>query len=317
MNSTWLVTGGTGFLGRHLLEALIRSPVAGRRIVVATRSVKSVPPWIQAVEADLTDADSTRRLVEVVQPEVVLHLAGRTPPASVPGYYRGNLQTTLHMKDALIRAGRPCRWVAVGSAAELGPVPERHLPIRETHPCRPIGAYGLSKWFATRAVLDTPAPIEPIVARVFNPIGPGTPRGQAFGRFAERLAQADADPLVLTVGDLSAQRDFIDARDVAEALVALAERGQPYRLYQVATGVSHSVRAGLDRLIAASGRTVRARVDPALGSSNGPSNSRAAIERITEETGWRQPRRPLGGRLRERADGGESRHPRCRSAARL
>ena len=106
-----------------------------------------------------------------------------------------------------------------GSAAELT-VPGRSdecLPVGEDFPPRPDGDYGRSKLAATEAALAMGA----VVARVFNPIGPGTPPSQAFGRFAARLAEGDG-PVTLAVGGLSGRRDFIDARDVAEALVALA-----------------------------------------------------------------------------------------------
>ena len=125
-----------------------------------------------------------------------------------------------------------------------------------------------------------------MVARVFNPIGPGTPATQAFGRFADRLTDPDADPLNLVVGDLDARRDFIDVRDVASAMIALALRGHAGHVYNVGTGQSRPVREGLERLIELSGRTVRVSVDPALQSRRGPVDSRANIDRIVSHTGW-------------------------------
>ncbi len=97
----------------------------------------------------------------------------------------------------------------------------------------PRDAYGRSKYLATSAGLAERSPLEVMVARVFNPIGPGTPPTQAFGRFADRLTDPDADPLDLVVGDLDARRDFIDVRDVARAMIALA--------------LQRSGRAGLQR----------------------------------------------------------------------
>ena len=126
-----------------------------------------------------------------------------------------------------------------------------------------------------------------MVARVFNPIGPGTPPTQAFGRFADRLTDPDADPLGLVVGDLDARRDFIDVRDVARAMIALALHGHPGLAYNVGTGRSRRVAEGLERLIQLSGRTVRVSVDPELQSRRGPVDSRANIDRIMTHTDWR------------------------------
>ncbi len=78
---------------------------------------------------------------------------------------------------------------------------------------------------ATKSGLSERSPLEVMVARVFNPIGPGTPATQALGQFASHLAEAGQEPLELSVGDLDSRRDFIDVRDVARAMVAIAERG--------------------------------------------------------------------------------------------
>jgi GDP-4-dehydro-6-deoxy-D-mannose reductase len=128
-------------------------------------------------------------------------------------------------------------------------------------------------------------PVEVVVARVFNPVGPGLPATQALGQFAARLLDPSAGPLL--VGDLDARRDFVDVRDVARALVALAGSGRPGRIYHVGTGVSHRVGDALERLQWQSGRSIEVRVDPARAVARGPIDSRADIRRIVTETGWR------------------------------
>jgi nucleoside-diphosphate-sugar epimerase len=275
----WLVTGGSGFLGRHLLGRLGGE---GAEVVAIGRRR---PMGGRFVAVDLDDRPAVVRAVAEEAPDVVFHLAGRTPPAGPEDFYRSNTMGTVHLLDALRARARPCRVVLVGSAAELGPVGVEDLPVGEDHPCRPADAYGLSKWLASAAGLAAGLPLEVVVARVFNPIGPGLPGSQALGRFAGALASGSG-PIRLTVGDLGARRDFVDARDVAGALVALASRGRPGRVYHVGTGQSHGVGDGLDRLIALSGREVAVEVDPAVAGSRGPGDSRADVRRIAEEAGW-------------------------------
>jgi nucleoside-diphosphate-sugar epimerase len=130
-------------------------------------------------------------------------------------------------------------------------------------------------------VLAVPSPIAAVVARVFNPIGPGIPSSQAFGRFAAMIADAQVD--TIPTGDLTARRDFIDVRDVAEALLSLGQ-SQATGLFHVGTGESRSVLEGLERLIALSGRQIQIVRD--ASPSRGPSDSRADISRISIETGW-------------------------------
>ena len=99
---------------------------------------------------------------------------------------------------------KPARWRCPARRPSFGLVDPEFLPVNETFKGYPREAYGRSKWLATSAGLAERLPLEVVVARVFNPIGPGTPPTQAFGRFADRLTDPDADPLNLVVGDLDA-----------------------------------------------------------------------------------------------------------------
>ncbi len=280
---TWLVTGGSGFLGRHVLDAL---GACGHRVVAIGRHHPGGWPVEDFARQDLDDIEGVRRAVSRIDPDVVIHAAGKTPPSPSSLLYRANTRATATLLDALKRTERPCRVVLVGSSAELGAVPDDHLPVGEDHPCRPSDAYGLSKWAATRLGLMAAPPIEVVIGRVFNPVGPGMPASQAFGRFASALANAGPEPIHLTVGNLSARRDFLDVRDVASALIALADRGDAGSLYHIGTGHSRSIREGLDALIRLSGRDVRVEESTASLGRIGPSDSRADVGKIVTCTGW-------------------------------
>jgi nucleoside-diphosphate-sugar epimerase len=288
--AVWLVTGATGFVGRHVLGLLTGgvtalSPSDGT-VFALGRHCPPQWPLDRYVAADLTEADTVRRTIEQINPDFVIHTAGRTQPAPDEELYRANFWATIHLLAALRSTRRPARIVLSGSAAELGSVDPVYLPVDESHVGYPQNVYGRSKWLATSAGLAERSPLEVMSARVFNPIGPGTPPSQAFGRFADRLTDAARDPVELQVGDLEARRDFIDVRDVARAMITLARSGRAGLVYNVGTGQSRPVGDGLDRLIDLSGRTVRVSVDPALKSRPGPADSRAKIDRIVNQTGW-------------------------------
>jgi nucleoside-diphosphate-sugar epimerase len=288
--AVWLVTGATGFVGRHVLDVLKTDRQGGPgdsdQVIALGRRRPDGCPADAFVAADLTEADRLRAAIEPIAPDVVIHTAGRTPPASDQELYHTNFWATIHLLGALRGLKRPVRVVLSGSAAELGLVDDSHLPVDESHACNPASAYGRSKWLATQAGRSERSPLEVVVARVFNPIGPGTPTNQALGRFADLLCKPGADPVELIVGDLDARRDFIDVRDVATAMIALATHGEIGSVYNVGTGRSHRVGDGLDRLIHLSGRSARVSVDPVLKNKRGPSDSRADITRITDHTGW-------------------------------
>lgn len=279
----WLVTGGSGFLGRHVLSVLEDSHAPESEVFSLGRRCPADWPRERFITADLEIPSSVSAAFERLKPDVVIHAAGKTPPADPEQLYQANTLATLHLLDALRATGRAVRVVLAGSAAELGPVPVEALPVGEGYPCRPAEPYGMSKWLATSAALAARPPLEVVVGRVFNPIGPRTPESQAFGRFAARLMEPTLD--VLDVGDLDARRDFVDVRDVARAFVALAERGRPGQVYHIGTGRSQRVGAGLSHFLQRYGRPVR--IDHGERRPSGPNDSRADVRRIAEDVGWR------------------------------
>ena len=128
-------------------------------------------------------------------------------------------------------------------------------------------------------------PLEVIIARIFNLIGPGMSIDQAFGRIAACLALSRDIPVRLTAGDLDARRDFVDVRDAAIALIALALQGQTGRVYHVGTGRSRSIREGINGLVRRAGRPVILASDPV--ARYGPRDSRTDNRRIIADTDWR------------------------------
>jgi len=305
----WLLTGANGFVGRHVANALRAHDEelkkGEHKVVVLGRRGPSGWPDADFVAADLHDSAGLRQAIQRIEPDFVVHTAGKTPPAPDAELYRTNFWGTMHLLHALRPLRKPVRVVLSGSAAELGNVDPADLPVDETYRCDPRDAYGRSKWMATVGGLADRAELEVLVARVFNPVGPGLPETQAFGRFAARLAEPGIGPLQLAVGDLEARRDFVDVRDVARAMIALALRGRKRHVYHVGSGQSRAVGEGLEFLINLSGRAVQVQVDPSLRKRHGPADSRADISRIVAHTGW-QPRiswqDSLGDLWRDAAD---------------
>ncbi len=228
----WLLTGATGFVGRHVLDVCVKdidgteATGGNHKVVVLGRRCPDGWPQDRFVAADLTEPRTLPETIRRIAPDVVIHTAGRTPPAQDDDLYRTNFWATVHLLTALRSMEKPARVVLSGSAAELGPVDAADLPVDENYSGFPRDAYGRSKSLATAAGIAERGMLDVMVARVFNPIGPGTPASQALGRFADRLTDHTIDPLHLSVGDLDTRRDFIDVRDVARAMVALALRGK-------------------------------------------------------------------------------------------
>jgi nucleoside-diphosphate-sugar epimerase len=142
-----LVTGGTGFIGTHLLEKLVAKGEAVRALVRRTRAPRSLPPGVETVYGDLASGVG---LSEALQgADAVIHLAGVTKALRPQDYYTGNVRATEQLAHAM--AGRGMRLVHVSSLAAIGPA-TAGAPLAEDAEPHPLTHYGKSKLDAERVV---------------------------------------------------------------------------------------------------------------------------------------------------------------------
>ncbi|MCF3101348.1 NAD-dependent epimerase/dehydratase family protein [Streptomyces roseoverticillatus] len=252
-----LVLGGTGFLGRHAAERLRALP--GAQVLHAGRSPRADLP------ADLARGDTVglASALRKAAPHAVVNCAGAVGGSAVD-LTGVNALGPAALCAALAEAAPKARLVHLGSAAEYGPADR---PLTETDAARPVGLYGAAKLAGTLAV--TGSGLDAAVLRVFNPVGPGAPAASLPGRLAGLLREAGRDGRV-RVGDLSAHRDFVDARDVADAVaLAVTAPGPLPPVLNIAGGTARPVRAVAEALIAAA--DFRGRLD-----EDGAGSSRSA-----------------------------------------
>ncbi len=142
-----LVTGGTGFIGSHLLDRLASTGEAVRCLVRAKSGRRPLPSGIELVPGDLRTGDGLAEALRGV--EVVIHLAGVTKALASADYYSGNAGAT----ENLVRAMRAssARLVHVSSLAAAGPSPDG-VPLDEDAPPHPLTHYGKSKLQAEQMV---------------------------------------------------------------------------------------------------------------------------------------------------------------------
>ncbi len=291
-----LVTGVSGFAGPVVARALA---AAGHEVHGMLRGAAR-PPRLADVpvgalhRADVEDAAAVARVVATVAPDGIVHLAARAYPAGADadpaGAYRSNLGGTLAMLAAVRDRAPTARLVLVSSAAVYGDVRRDELPIVETTPLRPLGAYGASKAAAEIAALQWSRRhgLDVVVARPFNHIGPGQAPAYVCAALASQVAAIEAgrQPPELLVGNMDVVRDFADVRDVAAGYVALLERGRRGEAYNLCSGTGVSVAEIIAELRTLARVPLRVRIDP--------RRRRAAdVERIvgshalaSAHTGW-------------------------------
>lgn len=282
-----LVTGGNGFVGRHLVAAL---KARGDGVLTAGRASD---PGDLDLPLDLSDLSNVTAVVEIAQPEVVYHLAAQAfvPEANRDplGTYDTNAMGTARLFEAVRVLKRAPRVVVVSSAEVYGVRPPSDYPLVETQPAHPATPYAASKAAAEAFALAAHRTygIPAVVARSFNHIGPGQDARFAVPAFARQLAEIEAGAKpVLSVGNLSAQRDFLDVRDVVQAYVALAERGEPGTCYNVCSGTPLEMKEVLRRLISLAHVAVEVREDPERMRSNDVPLFYGDNARLRAATGW-------------------------------
>ncbi|HEY2134056.1 MAG TPA: GDP-mannose 4,6-dehydratase [Acetobacteraceae bacterium] len=245
-----LVTGASGFVGRHLARALRKAfPAAALTLCGA-----------HMVELDITDAAAVEALLVSVQPEICVHLAAVSAVSAAradPDHaWRVNLHGTLTLARAIMTHAPACVLLNVSSSEIYGQSFRSGVALDETAAAAPMNMYAATKAAAdlTLGALAGDG-LRTIRLRPFNHTGPGQTDQFVVPAFARQVARiaAGRQPPTLRVGALDPQRDFLDVRDVCDAYVACIERADRIAsgtILNIASGMPRRVGDILDQLLA-------------------------------------------------------------------
>lgn len=223
-----VVTGGAGFIGSHLVDALLERhldvTVIDNFSTGRPENLQHVAPDIDLVQADIAHGGDWQATVSSA--DLVFHLAALAdivPSIRRPrDYFQANVNGTFNVLEAA-REGAPKRLVYAASSSCYG-IPDS-FPTSENAPIRPQYPYALTKWLGEELVMHYHQvyKLPTISLRLFNVYGPRSRTSGTYGAvFGVFLAQKLAGEPFTVVGDGTQTRDFTFVTDVAEAFVTAA-----------------------------------------------------------------------------------------------
>jgi len=254
-----LVTGANGFLGKYVTREILNR---GDKVIGLTRGSSilcesGLPLSLKPTVFEIC------KILEETGAAFVYHLAGTSNASDLETLYQANVIYAQTVLSASGMAKSPPKVVLIGSAAEYGtPIASDHV-TREEDVCRPMSAYGISKLAQTHhGLAASAAGLHVTVARLFNPIGAGSPSSTALGSFVRQIAAMSDQGGILRTGSLRSVRDFIDVSEAARIIAKLPLLPNlEGNVYNVCTGAGTRLLDVVSQLIEASGLKVEHHVE--------------------------------------------------------
>jgi len=294
-----LITGITGFVGSHLADFLLEKGDVEVYGIARWRSqkdnIKHLKDKIKLFECDIKDMTSVNDVVKSVKPERIFHLAAQSFVPASWSLPAETLSTNIIGELNIFESVRQLKLSSVihiaGSSEEYGLVHPDEVPITENNMLRPLSPYGVSKvaqdllgfqYFKSYG-------LKIIRTRAFNHTGPR--RGEVFvcSTFAKQIAEIEKglrEPVVY-VGNLDAQRDFTDVRDIVRAYWLATEECEPGEVYNICSGKPRKIKEVLDILLSHTDKKIEVRKDTNRVRPSDVPILKGDSTKFRERTGWK------------------------------
>lgn len=265
-----LVTGGTGFVGSHILDHLIASQTksdptlevyATRRYHLSRRDkVLHLQKNVEWIDCDITDPIAVNRIISQIKPDRLFHMAAESfvsPSWDHPHRYMDvNYNGTVNILDALKNFAPDCRILIPGSGEEYGDILESELPISDRTPLRPVNPYAVTKIAQDLIsyVYFRSYNLKVLRLRTFNHEGPRREHYFGIASYCYQIAKMELglQELKLRVGHTGDKRNFTHVKDIVEAYFLAMEKLEPGDLYLVGTERDENIATFaevIDRLV--------------------------------------------------------------------
>jgi nucleoside-diphosphate-sugar epimerase len=232
----WLVLGACGFVGRSVVSEL---RARKHEVIGVDRGLgRETDAGSDIVQMDVDDGDALRSLLAQEKPTILVNAIGHPANASESGLFRVYVDGTDRLLTSIQAEIPACRVIMLGSASEYGNSPVEGCS-RETDALRPLSPYGRAKRGQHEIACGFRAKgLDVITARLFNVLGPNQSRHLLVGALIERIRNHE-NPLFVRDGNYV--RDWIDVRDVSDAIIDLGVFREPPSVVNICSGEGRTV----------------------------------------------------------------------------
>ena len=288
-----LITGATGFVGRHLSRLALSKKNVQVYGLVRPGSVSKLVMGVEPAQGDLSSAEALETILKQVKPGLIFHLAGQASPKLAredpKQTFEVNVEGTRRFLDAVVSSAPSARVLVAGSSDAYGQSAKQGKKLTEEDALQPDpgNVYGISKAKQECVALDFHRKnrLDIVCVRAFNHLGPGQDIGYVTTDFASKIDAIEKglqEKAEMVTGNLDSVRDFTDVRDMAQAYWLALEKGKSGEVYNVASGVGHRMDEILQFFLKRVSVTITVCPDPDARPSYFIGDARKFIR----TTGW-------------------------------
>lgn len=288
-----LIIGGAGFVGGYLIRELSG---AGWEVHATCLPDEQLNADCCAHTLDILKKDCITALLNDLMPDVVYHLAAQSsvavswkkPQLTAEINVIGSINVLEAVRDA---DKNDIRLIMIGSGEEYGFIRPDACPLSETEPLHPGNIYAATKACGEMIgeIYCRAYKLNIVMVRAFNHSGPEQSPVFVISDFCRQIAEIEKgskDP-VMSVGNLSAKRDFTDVRDVVRAYRLLAESGVSGRIYNIGRGNAVTIQYILDTALSFADCSITVKQDPNRMRASDIPVIEPDVSRIFADTGWK------------------------------
>ena len=240
-----LIIGGNGFIGKHLTNNFSTN----KNCKVYLADLKNPKDLVGDgnYQGDIKDPHFLKKCINETQPDLVYYLISFFSFNDIENYTYSIKKSLIYLQNLFNSLTSKQRLIFIGSSAQYGKVPLNLQPVDEHSDFYPVSSYGVFKIFEEYEIrrLASKHNIDVVGARIFNVTGPGEPTRMVGGSIISQLKHTNE----IKMGNVLPKRDFLDVRDVANALVFIGKKGKSNEIYNVCSGTSISIEYYLELII--------------------------------------------------------------------